>query len=268
MPAPAPSERWLKRSGADLRWRDEGAGPAVLLLHGWALDMDLFDLIVRQCSGRLRLLRFDRRGYGRSEGAPSLDADGEDALAVLDAARVGRCAVVGMSQGARVATALATRAPDRIERLVLDGAPALQDFAIDDHEPELPLEEYRALLESGGTGALAAALARHPLLQLQDAAGAEARATLARMLGRYPGRDLRIDSAATTVIAAPAQPVLVLNGEHDSPVRLRIGAHLGATLPRAARHLIPGAGHLACLDTPAAYAAALLSFVLPAKEHS
>ena len=83
-------DRWLDRPGARLRWRDGGQGPTLLLLHGWALDLTLFEPFVAAARTSLRLVRFDRRGYGRSSGEPALPTDVEDAFATLDAASVAR----------------------------------------------------------------------------------------------------------------------------------------------------------------------------------
>ncbi len=207
----------------------------------------------------------DRRGYGDSSGEPVLEADVEDVYALLDRAGVERCGVLGMSQGARVAAAMARQAPARIDRVILDGAPALRGLAEEMHEPELPLERFRALAASTDLGALRVELARHPLLQLARPDG-PASSLLAAQLARYPANDLRVvrppSPPNARYPAAFAQPVLVLNGALDSPARLRIGDRLAAVLPRATRVVLDGAGHLACLDAPQAYARALLRFIL------
>lgn len=265
-------DRWLERpGGVRVRWRDEGAAPETapaalpfLLIHGWALDLEVFDLVAAHLRERGRVLRFDRRGYGASTGAPSLEADVFDALALLEAAGVERCAVVGLSQGARVAGALARVAPERIVRVVLDGAPALLGLADEEHEPEIPLEEFRRLARER-RAALGEALARHPLLQLVQPTG-EGSALLRSVLSRYPATDLLTahppapPSPALLQPAAFLQPTLVLNGEHDSAARLRIGHKLARVLPGAKRVLLANCGHLACLDDAASYSGALLRF--------
>jgi pimeloyl-ACP methyl ester carboxylesterase len=259
-------DHWLERPGARLRWRDEGTGPTLLLLHGWALDLSLFDPLVARLGDGVRCLRFDRRGYGESSGDPALETDVADAFALLDATATRHCAVLGMSQGARVAAALARRAPARVSHVVLDGAPALRGLAEEEHEPELPLEEYRRLAEHDLPG-LRAALSGHPLLQLARPTDAS-RTLVEAIIARYRAVDLLstvpappAPASAASLPSAFDQPVLVLNGAEDSQARLRIGMRLATVLPNACRVVLADAGHLACLDQPAAYADALCAFL-------
>src|ERR1044071_1381347 len=119
------------------------------------------------------VLRFDRRGFGLSEGKPDIHRNVEDLAAVLDAAGIARAAVLGMSQGARLAIHFALRYPSRVRARLLDGAPAIET------ETELPLAQYREQFEAGGLPALQTAVLGHPLMQLHSTA-ATARATTQR----------------------------------------------------------------------------------------
>ena len=56
-------------------------------------------------------------------------------------------------------------------------------------------------------------------------------------------------------------PTLVLTGEDDKADFQAIGDHLAATLPRARRATIAGAGHLPSLEQPAAFAELVLPFL-------
>lgn len=263
----AAHDRFFEHDGARLRWRLEGRGPAIVLLHGWALDLDYWDAAVDALGAHFTLLRFDRRGFGLSQGWPDAQRDLTDLAALLAHCGLTRALLVGMSQGARVALHLAHAYPARVHALVLDGAPAI------DAEPELPLAAFRRTLERDGLPALQAAIRAHPLMQLQreDAAG---RRRLDAMLARYRGLDLlqppgppAAAAASGRDAASPLQdldlPALVLNGEHDTAERRQAAATLATTLP-AARHVqLPGAGHLALLDDAGAYVHAVLGFALP-----
>lgn len=248
-------DRFLEREGARLRWRLEGTGPAIVLLHGWALDLQYWDPVTALLAPHFTVLRFDRRGFGLSTGLPDIRRNVDDLVALLDAAAIDRAILLGMSQGARLAIHFALRHPARARALLLDGVPAL------DAEPELPLDEYRRQLETRGTAALQAGILQHPLMQLQtdDPAG---RRVLADLVTRYRGQDLLhpVPRARTVDPGAITQPVLILNGTLDSPARREAGRRLQQAIPGAQRVALPGAGHLAQLDDPAGYAAAVAAF--------
>ena len=270
----ASPDRFFEHAGARLRWRLEGHGPAIVLLHGWALDLDYWDEAVRRLAARFTLLRFDRRGFGLSQGEPDAARDLTDLVALLDASGLQRALVIGMSQGARLALHFAAAWPARVQALVLDGAPLL------DAEPELPLAQFRRALEHDGLAALHAGIRRHPLMQLRrEDPGPRRR--IDTMLARYRGLDLqsRAEPQQRPIAGTDAlrvgeplslhtidMPVLVLNGEGDSAGRRLAAASLAAALPDARRVQLADAGHLALLDTPGAYVQAVTAFAqsLPA----
>ena len=118
------AHRELQLPGARLRYRDDGAGRAVVFVHGWTLDLDVWDPQLA-LAAELRVVRYDRRGFGLSSGIPSLDSDIDDLRALLDALGVVSPLLVGMSQGARVVLEFAARHPGVASGLVLDGPPPL-----------------------------------------------------------------------------------------------------------------------------------------------
>jgi pimeloyl-ACP methyl ester carboxylesterase len=258
------SSRYLDAGDARLCYRDDGSGPALVLVHGWLLDSTMWAAQVTAWSPRFRVLRMDRRGFGGSSGSPDLAADARDVLRLLDRLGVGRAAVLGMSQGARIALHLADTAPERVACLVLDGTPALAGLP-GDWPSETPVEHYRNLLLAQGIGALRDELATHPLMQLRTR-DPVARAMLDAMLERYDGADL-LAAPSASVDLAPGRlaelaiPVLLLNGSLDTPVRQHVADALARLLPAAERQVLPSAGHLACLDARETYSAVVLEFL-------
>lgn len=255
---------FLDAPGARLRLRDDGAGPPVVFLHGWAFDLDLWEPQVAALAQSHRLIRIDRRGFGLSSGEPSLARDVEDVSFVLDRCELEPVVLVGASQGARVALRAARELPGRVVGLVLDAPPdevsaAEQALTAD----ELPLAEYRELARAGDVAAVRKAWSRHPFTWLWR--GDEAmRARLAHVIERYPGRDLLTTQARPVPLgrelSAITAPALVLNGEHDTVARQAAGELLARALPNARRVLVPGAGHLPNLDQPRFYQRTLLQF--------
>lgn len=259
----AGGDQFLPLDGARLRWRIEGSGPALLLLHGWALDLNSWDLVAPLLAGHFTVLRFDRRGFGLSEGVPDIHRNVDDLIAVLDAAGIEAVAVLGMSQGARLAIHFALRHPARVRALILDGAPAIEA------ETELPLAQYRAALNAGGAPALQAAVLAHPLMQLQGAArdgAGRASDVLRSTVARYRGLDLLhpVSRASAPDLRRISAPTLLINGAEDSAERRQAGRLLQETIAGARRVELAGAGHLALLDHPRGYAQAVSDFLVSA----
>jgi pimeloyl-ACP methyl ester carboxylesterase len=256
--------RYLDAGDARLCYRDDGSGPALVLVHGWLLDSTIWTAHVEAWSPRFRVLRMDRRGFGQSSGAPDLAADARDVVRLLDQLGIERAAILGMSQGTRIALHLADTMPQRVACLVLDGTPALAGLP-GDWPSETPVAHYRDLLLERGIGALRDALATHPLMQLRTRDPA-ACAMLEAMLDRYDGADL-LATPTASIDVPPARlaqlppPALLLNGAHDTPVRLRVAEVLAGLLPSAERRILPTAGHLACLDSRETYSAVVLEFL-------
>ena len=269
VPDPAPrlsEDLYVDIGGSRLRYRDEGEGPAVVLLHGWALDLDMWEPQAAALSADYRIVRVDRRGFGLSSGEPSLVDDVSDVQALCRHLKLQRISLLGTSQGARVALHIASVSPSMISCLILDGSPRIGAAAGRRDPQELPYEDYRHLAQTQGMTALRREWMRHPLAELKTGR-AEARELLARMVARYPGKDL-IDPvsrpALTTtaeMIQSIAPPVLVIGGALDIDSRRRIALELVRELPRAQRAEIPDAGHLSNLDNPQAYTSALRRFL-------
>ena len=179
------AHRELQVPGARLRYRDEGAGRAVVFVHGWTLDLDVWEPQAT-LAAELRVVRYDRRGFGLSTGQPSLTRDVSDLGTLLSVLGIVSPLLVGMSQGARVVLEFAARHPAFVRGLVLDGAPPLLDPSATGAAEDLPLESLRQLATRDGLEAFRRAWSMHPLTQLMTG-DARMRALLARILARYPG---------------------------------------------------------------------------------
>jgi pimeloyl-ACP methyl ester carboxylesterase len=268
-PPPAASaghaaDRFFSGGGVRLRYRDEGRGPAVVLVHGWTLDLDMWNPQVVALRDAFRIVRLDRRGFGLSSGRSSPDCDVADLEALCRHLALGRVALVGMSQGARAVLGFAAAAPTRVACLVLDGAPDVDGESIADDD--VPVAHYRALVRARGIDVFRREWAAHPLAQLQTRNPAM-RTLLRTMIGRYPGTDLLEyppsadavrDSLRLEFMTAPA---LLITGDHDLASRVNAADALAQRLPHAERAGIEGAGHLPNLDNPDAYNKLVRSFL-------
>ncbi|MGO8865700.1 MAG: alpha/beta fold hydrolase [Alphaproteobacteria bacterium] len=108
--------------GIRLRYRIEGDGPWLVLIHGVGNRLEAWDGVVAALGGRFRTLRWDLRGHGASDKPPgpyALDDFVSDLKGLLDAHGIERCHLAGFSLGGLVAQAMALAHPAQLDRLVL-----------------------------------------------------------------------------------------------------------------------------------------------------
>jgi pimeloyl-ACP methyl ester carboxylesterase len=104
----------------DLWYEDSGGdGPPVVLLHESVVDSRIWDRFLPLVTDRLRTIRYDQRGYGRSPIWDGPYSPVDDLMSVMDAAGVERAALLGTSRGGRIAIQAAIKRPDRISALIL-----------------------------------------------------------------------------------------------------------------------------------------------------
>ena len=246
----------LEVPGARLRYRDEGAGNAVVLVHGWTLDLEMWEPQA-PLARHYRVIRYDRRGFGLSTGLPSLTDDVDDLHALLVSRGVTGPILLGMSQGARVVLEFAVRYPGVARGIVLDGAPPIS--AADAYgATDLPMQVFRQAVARGGLAAFRKLWSAHPLTRLVTREAAT-HLLLAAMFTRYPGQDLIApqpptrESLAERLLDGIHTPVLIVNGALDVDSRRRAGLRLLESLPAASHVLIQNAAHLPNLDAPRDY---------------
>lgn len=254
--------RRLRRPDGDLCFSVAGAGRHVLLLHGWTLDRRMWRAQVAAFARRYAVVTVDRRGFGESTAPPDLDLEIGDLEALREAVGCAWWAVVGMSQGGRIALRYGHRHPERLWAMVLQSAP-LDGFAPPPAEEAIPLDSYRQLVAAGRLGAVKRAWSEHPHMRV---APGEASGLLAAMLESYAGRDLLGRQGAPAPALGPDLgaldiPALVVTGERDTPWLQSVGDELARRLPRPQRVILADAGHLSNLTHPLAFNAAVLAFL-------
>ncbi|MBW8091410.1 alpha/beta fold hydrolase [Streptomyces hygroscopicus] len=246
---------------------EAGRGRPVVLLHARPTDRTMWSAhLPLLAEAGVRAIALDLPGHGdalvpdRRTVAPW-----QDVLDTLDHLGAERFVLAGNSLGALVALQATVTAPERVEGLVLVG------YRPHDLPPSPRLQAAwngeRAALAAGDLDA--AVKAGVEAWTSADATD-EVRAHAARMLRRQltsqlaHGEPLSAtdpldnDGAALRALAVPA---LVGVGEHDMPDFFEGGEGLARDLGAGEVAVIPGAGHLAPLEQPAAFGTLLMDFV-------
>ena len=113
----------IKSNGSTFNCRVDGErGAWVLLSHGLATDLSMWDELADALKGRYRVLRYDARGHGGSvatEGDYTLDQLVADAAGILDQFGVPQAHFAGLSMGGMIALGLLLDYPKRIKSAVI-----------------------------------------------------------------------------------------------------------------------------------------------------
>jgi 3-oxoadipate enol-lactonase len=245
---------------------EAGAGPAVVLLHAGIADRTMWaEHLGPLAEAGRRVVALDLPGFGEAPVAAGEQAPWMDVLNAMDELGIERAALVGNSFGGAVALRAAVVAPERVSALALVSAPApgLEPSP----ELEAAWEAEEAALESGDVEAAVAAVV--DAWTLPDASQG-----LRDRVAAMQRRAFALQAEASEVAEAPDPveedsdvlaglkvPALVAAGERDMP-DFREGAEaMGRTIPGARHEVIPGAGHLAPLETPEAFRALAEAFL-------
>jgi pimeloyl-ACP methyl ester carboxylesterase len=245
---------------------EAGTGTALVLLHAGIADRSMWSAhLAPLAAAGYRVVAPDLPGFGETPEGPGPLAPWEDVLHLLDDLGIGEAALVGDSFGAAVALRVAVVAPERVRALALISARA-DEIPVSERLAAVWAAEEEAAERGDIDGAVQAVVDGWTLPgappELRDHVAAMQRRALELQLAAG-----EVEEAPDPLEADPdwparlRMPVLVAAGEHDMPDCREAVPVYTRKLPHARAELIPGAGHLAPLETPAAFRALLLDFL-------
>ena len=128
-----------------------GTGENLILLHGNGEDMGYFSNQVDFFAKSFTVYAVDTRGHGdspRGNGPFTLSRFADDLLAFMDGHQIEKAHLLGFSDGGNIALIFALRYPDRVDKLVLNGANIFPEGLEDDILKEIR-SEYEKLSSPG-----------------------------------------------------------------------------------------------------------------------
>ena len=244
----APDDQgYVDNEGARIWYATYGSGAPVIMLHGGLGHSGNWGYQVPPLLGNgYRVILLDSRGHGRSTRDPrpyTYELMASDVLAVMDALRLERAALVGWSDGACTSLILAAKVPARATGVFFFGC---------------NMDPSGVKQITGPNPILDRCFSRHKkdyaLLSAtpdQFNEFLEAVSLMQRTQPDFSVRDLNGISV----------PVLIVQSEHDEFIKPEHAEHLARSIPNAELVVLPGVSHFAPLQRPEQFNDALFAFL-------
>jgi 3-oxoadipate enol-lactonase len=250
-------------NGLSLAYHVRGAGRLVMFLHTIGTRGAFWDPLVERIEDRCRCVTVDLRGHGDSDVPRqrfTLNDLADDVIELLRVEGKNNAVLVGCSLGGMVAQAVALKAPELLAGLVLADTSHRQT-----EQSRRAVQQRAADSLKGMPAMLHSTLARWfpaPFLALN---GPEVEACRKWLLEDDPvvfswGWQAISELDFGDRIAAIDVPTLVVRGSVDASSSREVMQAMAALLPRSRYAEIDGAGHVAPLEQPDAFAGVLLDF--------
>jgi 3-oxoadipate enol-lactonase len=242
-------------------------GPPVLLIHGMGLNLHMWQWQLPALEARFHVIRYDMLGHGDSDKTVKtyvMDDLVDQAVRLMDALGLDRCALAGFSLGGMIGQAFAIAHPDRISALAILNSAHDRDEA----QRQGMMERLNTAIEAGLDATTDAALtrwftpefaARNPetidqVRQWMNANDREVYPLIYRILAEG-------DRPLAKTIAAIGCPTLALACEEDHGNSPEMARRMAALIPNARAAIVPGLRHMGLVENPKAIGGILVPFL-------
>lgn len=241
----------------NLSYERNGTGTPLVLIHGFPLDLSIWDNVAPLLENDFDVIVPDLRGFGESstvdEPYAMLDF-ANDIASLLDFLGVEKAAFAGHSMGGYVALAFAKEYPDRVSGLALVSSQAAADA------PERKAGRYKTAKDVFEKGVDVVAEAMTPKLsaneKVQEFTNLLMKAqSSAGVIGALKAMAEREDF--TPVISQFAFPVVLIHGDADALIPIDRAKEIKSILPTAQLIKLKKAGHMPMMEFPKETAEAL-----------
>jgi len=254
----------IQSNGCPIHVEVEGPDnkPVLMLSNSLGTDLHMWDPQVGVLTQHFRLVRYDRRGHGKSgvpKGPYNMEMLGRDVLAVLDALKIDKINWCGLSMGGMVGMWLGANAPQRINRLILSNTSAY--FA----DKEIWNGRIKTVREKGLASIVGGTMERWFTQGFREREPKKIAWLSEMFLATDPegyiacGEAVR-DMDHREIIKSITAPTLVIAGRHDPATTVEHGEFIRSRIPGASMTVLDAA-HIANVEQPHDYTDAVLGFL-------
>ena len=257
-PSSVAASTYIDAGGAKVWFEECGSAslprPAVVLLHDGLVHSITWDDVWTPLCAKYHVVRYDRRGYGRSEPAKTPFVPEDDLREIMRRVHMERAIIVGNSSGGGLALDFALAHPETVEALFLIG-PVVHGMASSDYFNERG-NQNSAPLGNGDAKAAAENWSKDRFLIAGD--DQRARKKLYDALAQNPQNlkvagEMEIRPSPPTVLRLSQirVPALILVGEADIGDVFAYSGAIEAAVPLASFEIWKDTGHLIQIQRPA-----------------
>ena len=264
VPAQKQAGNFLDVGGSKIYYEECGSGPAVVLLHDGLLSSSTWDGEWSALCSKFHVVRYDRRGYGRSDAPTKPFLQATDLQALMVHLKIEHATIVGCSSGGGHAIDFTLAHPEMVERLILIGS-VLHGMTVTTQFSERG-NRNNAPVQKGDLKTAALNWSKDPytIAPGHDAA----RKRFYDALMRYPQSlkyagdfEIRYLRPAVIRLSDIHVPTLILDGEFDMPDVQAFGGAIQAGIPGARREIVKDSAHLIPLEQPEYLSGRITNFI-------
>ncbi len=256
-------------NGAQLYYEVKGAGHPLLLVHAGVADSRMWETQLEAFSEMYQVIRFDLRGFGRSNMPSGKFSNYEDIRVLLDLLGIKPIYLLGISFGGLIAINFTLAHPDYVKALVL-GAPSVSGVSPSERIRQFWEAEDAALEKGDLDGATELNLklwvdgphreTNQVSAEIRDLVR-EMQLTIFKKEIPDDVEEIDLEPPAIERLDEIEIPVQVLVGELDLEEKLELADRLVTEIPDCKKVVIPGVAHMLNMEKPEVFNRSVLDFL-------
>jgi pimeloyl-ACP methyl ester carboxylesterase len=264
---------FLETDGARIWYEVEGQGDPLVLVHAGVANLRMWDAQAAALRAAYRVIRYDTRGFGRTETDAVPFSNRADLAAVLDHLGEASTHLVGLSRGGQIALDFAIERPERVRSLTV-AAGGIGGYESPDEAPPETFEEPERLADAKDWEGLTEWETRYWADgpgQRPDRVPAVREQVHRWVLETYlaekeEGQPQPLDPPAVGRLGELRAPLLVMVGTLDDPGTQESMRHLASAVAGARLEVFDEVAHMINLEQPDRFTAVLRAFLDEVRE--
>lgn len=264
---------FVATNGTQLYYETLGAGHPLVLIHGGYMDRRMWDDQFTAFAQHYQVIRYDVRGFGKTELPQVPYADRQDLYDLLQALGVTKTYLLGLSLGGEVAIDFTLEHPEMVDALILVGSPVPgypRDVMFTPEQLQEQIQRWTPFanaIRAKNTAAMVDCLMADTTLVPQPQYP-EARQRVRENLSEYsfvwvlsPATKQALTPVAYERLAEIRVPTLIIVGADDHFQLHKSAAKLEQDIPHTKRVTISDTHHMPNMEKPEEFNALVLDFL-------